>query len=962
MDVDESNADRAPCTLRLKKEFYQHNPTYIIGPGSLIAQDVLRLIEPRRMLNDNIINLGLQFCQSDLSLRCPSMHNEFFFFDTFFYTKLRAAGNETVAKIFKKCPLNEKKFVFMPIHLMEAVHWLLCLLYLHRPNLGGAVQSVHLFLLDSLRSGTRGDLIKRLEWCIRRVAVHQKLQLPVQFVVQWIKVPQQNNLVDCGLYLLHFVQRILDNPMEFISAFMDGDTNCVWDEDKIPGTRERLIRRVSELVDEFSKKVIEVDEEGDEFELIEGPLIHSRITTQTAGADRAASPMEVDGPGQIGERTPLAVPEALAEHEMEIDSDAGPSVEPDARSTTNAATSASLSISMHVVLPRRLPQRVQNVEAGPYVCPPCQSLMEHCARQVAAIVPELDRATIEDLEGRLEDGNDWQLDDENNIPECWGRHEGETSDRCNVSEHYSRHLKAAELGLWSDEEYMKYERYLEEIKNPRIIIGDVEVPPVTRPPQDAGLVQHMQSLRLLRGARGRLVMNKFLHEDPAAQQRLKGVCAGLDGTISAKVMQRDQQQSELDELKRGLEQLRRGVVEGRQQLQQVEAARHVTMESLHSEPQHASIPHSPSNRSITSAPILQSGGPSSDPASTLALTDFSQEGLAQLSPHDLEKLRNVLRRMKRPGYDVVAEMLARWIQVHADTTIKGVPISQPNLTVDLRDVRGRNRIMRLVPPKEQKRQQHQLCLLSLLGVLAVPYAYATLLQKAGMQVAGATSADQAAWTQSVTDDEVVQFLANQGLTVAEADDSWQFAWHHVQAIVHERSRTGVGRPDDVRYAALLAQIEAEVKVRGKPPGLRREEDDRLGCFPGLMGYQKGVVPVFDFTEKLLALGVQSQPVQKPPLPPTARPPPARLRQGGSRNGEKAEREASRYRGQAGRSYEAEDERRTGGVFGRGRGYDSHGPGPSGRGHQRVDGQHYTAPFNSARSWRRSRSPSDRRGK
>ncbi|KAJ7751077.1 hypothetical protein B0H16DRAFT_839034 [Mycena metata] len=115
MDVDESNDDRAPCTLTLKKEFYQHNPTYI-----LLAHDVLRLIEPRQMLNDNIINLGLQFCQSDLSLRCPSMHNEFFFFDTFFHTKLRAAGNETVAKIFKKCPLNEKKFVFMPIHLMEA--------------------------------------------------------------------------------------------------------------------------------------------------------------------------------------------------------------------------------------------------------------------------------------------------------------------------------------------------------------------------------------------------------------------------------------------------------------------------------------------------------------------------------------------------------------------------------------------------------------------------------------------------------------------------------------------------------------------------------------------------------------------------------------------------------------------------------------------------------------------------
>ncbi|KAJ7732296.1 hypothetical protein B0H16DRAFT_1468644 [Mycena metata] len=174
------------------------------------------------------------------------------------------------------------------------------------------------------------------------------------------------------------------------------------------------------------------------------------------------------------------------------------------------------------------------------------------------------------------------------------------------------------------------------------------------------------------------------------------------------------------------------------------------------------------------------------------------------------------------------------------------------------------------------------------------------------------SADQAVWTQSVTHKEVVRFLANQGLTVAEANDSWQFARNHVQAVVHEGSRTGV---EDVRYAALLAQIKAEVKVRGKPSGLRREEHNRLVCFRGSMGYQKGVVPVFDFSEKLSALGVQSQPVQKPlfppkahlsptaHLPPTSRPLPAHLRQGPLRKGNKAKREDRKYRGQAGSLYD-----------------------------------------------------------
>ncbi|KAJ7751076.1 hypothetical protein B0H16DRAFT_839035 [Mycena metata] len=590
-----------------------------------------------------------------------------------------------------------------------------------------------------------------------------------------------------------------------------------------------------------------------------------------------------------------------------------------------------------------------------------RSEVPHCRTSSRALI------SVPRADPSLEDGNDWQLADETNVPECWGRHESQSSDRCNVSERYLRHLKAAELGLGSDEEYTNHERYLDEIENPRMILGDLEPRAVTRPPHDAGLVQHMRALRLLQGARGRLVMNDFLHEDPAAQQRLKGVCAGLDGTIGAKVTQRDKQQLELEESKRVLEKLRRGVIEGRQQLQQVEDERRVTTDSLRPGEQNPIIPDS----QFTSIPHPASGGPLSGSGSALAQTDFTEKGLAKLSAGDLEKLRMYLRGMKLPRCEVAAEMFARWVQVHRDTAIKGVPVSKQSLIVDLRDVRGRNRIMPLVPSKERKRQQHQLCLLCLLGVLAVPYAYARLLQKAGIQVAGARSTNPAAWTQSATDDEVVRFLANQGLTIAEADDSWQFARNYVQAMVHEgAARTGGGRPEDVQYAGLLARVEAEVKVHGMPPGLRREADDRLVCFRGLMGYQEGVVPVFDFTEKLSALGVgspPSQPVPKPPSPRVASPPPARLPQGPSRNGETVEREDRKYQGRAGRSYEprayeAQDGHRTGGVVGRGRGHNSYGAGPSRRGRERDHGHYYTAPSNSARSWRRSRSPSDQRGK
>jgi hypothetical protein len=77
-------------------------------------------------------------------------------------------------------------------------------------GVGGATSII---LLDSLRSGKRKPQ-RALESYLKQEAQHRGLRLRSNAKVNHINaiVPQQPNTCDCGVYLLHFVERILTEP------------------------------------------------------------------------------------------------------------------------------------------------------------------------------------------------------------------------------------------------------------------------------------------------------------------------------------------------------------------------------------------------------------------------------------------------------------------------------------------------------------------------------------------------------------------------------------------------------------------------------------------------------------------------------------------------------------------------------------------------------------------------------
>ncbi|KAJ7031789.1 hypothetical protein C8F04DRAFT_1185710 [Mycena alexandri] len=1014
-----------------------------------------------RLLNDVIVDVGLQFCMADLSAESPFLAERFFFFDTFFFTKLREVKKYAgVKKWFKKCKFSEKRFLVVPIH-SQAKEWFLGTAQCSRPRQEVGV----LLLLSCAQEATDWmpqagpdvkpdpDVAALLRDCVKEAARDQNIMLPLDVVEKMVEVPQQNNSSDCGLFLLHFIRCIMRAPMHFISRFIDESEDCSWETQKIPFARENLMRRVSDLVDQYNKRPIEIDSDSDsESEppvvdggnrLVEGgnraieldsenevevtdsrgaeaeslretaksPLSdytdmfdanenmppplntmddNSSNSDETSHTNSPSSPMNLNahftspshpvGPMRLGQsdstceeepsiqvfitrdenNCPVGmmwegasilpdepIAEALDEPlspqpglPMEVDEDEvslGPSsprsdhgmdedekamesniptpnLQPSAAVPTQGIppsstksdlpSSHSCPRSDHgmdedaeamgdiptpnlqltaAVLTQGIPpsSTKSDLASSPYICPDCQERRVRRARQVAnSVVPELDAETIHSLELRLYHENPWHLDEDSNVLRCWGCNPNSDYDldhdsdpdaemgKCAVSTRYLRHVKGAELGFISEQAYLDYKLKVEEAANPTLVITlrddeDVELPDIGEAPlqpkdvgrktgsdslsdearRDANLIEHMKQLRLLQGARGRLVMNKFMHEDPATRERITGVRVGLEGALRSKISQRDEMKAQLKELEATLDQLRREVVEGNQKLEDVDDERprkypdsYRRTDPHHAEPVNVNpLVHITSFRQTLGPTSPSESASSSGAGSTTICGDLSSAGLAKLSSGELTMLRRTLAKMTAPDYNQSPRLFARWLQVQKNTRIKGIPIQPPDFTVDERDVRGRNRVMSMLPPRgtsQEDRRRHNLCLCPILRVLARPYAYGTMLRQRGIQVApgAGLSSTSEVWPAG-TDEEATRFMASQGLTIDEANDSWQFCLNYLQA----EAKTPSKGFDDNDLSTMLEEIHKEIGIRGQPPGFKPREQDQLRCFLPLMG-------------------------------------------------------------------------------------------------------------------------------
>ncbi|KAJ6455503.1 hypothetical protein C8R47DRAFT_1082727 [Mycena vitilis] len=509
------------------------------------------------------------------------------------------------------------------------------------------------------------------------------------------------------------------------------------------------------------------------------------------------------------------------------------------------------------------------------VCADCQLRMDLTALRVAPFVPQLDWATVKDLEAKLPRFS-WDLDETTNVPHCSGEDctplvhldAGDDSFRCYASQPYIHHLKAAYAGFSSSSAYLanfdlesRSQRAQLESKYrpPTVTLDDddldLDFPRQPSPDRavasdasnadlqacketpDLALVEHMRLIRLQQAVRGRLVMNDFLHSDAAARNRLEGVMVALRSRFQCVIAKCDETDGRLDELEQCLGVGRRELARMEQDLAALEDERQRKYPKLEgSSPLDSMVdelgPTTSENMftpsSSTTVGRIQVPLTSFDPV----FHDLSSTGLSKLSPAHLDDLRKRLKTMGAPAYHQPPELFARWLQVCRDTRIKGIPTCAPDWIVDLRDIRGRNVLMSRVPGKGKKREavhHHAVCLFAVLRVLARPGAYLKILTCLGSPVAQEVTSSCAfkEGCKPGTDEDVVQVLAAQGLTTEAANDAWQFAVKLLEAHVADaHSRLF----DQDEATALLNVIKQETDVAQLPPGIYSVEHDQLPRF------------------------------------------------------------------------------------------------------------------------------------
>ncbi|KAJ7715637.1 hypothetical protein B0H16DRAFT_1741797 [Mycena metata] len=190
-----------------------------------------------------------------------------------------------------------------------------------------------------------------------------------------------------------------------------------------------------------------------------------------------------------------------------------------------------------------------------------------------------------------------------------------------------------------------------------------------------------------------------------------------------------------------------------------------------------------------------------------------------------EQQWEALHRMQRPQPADHPLTIAHFLQHNEETTFKGIPTSGPKWVIDMRDVRGYREVASRVPVKPrteatQARFYRFRCLTRVLEVLAVPGKYSNLLSESNKQVGPVVSLTPCVFgekPESLSDADVAVLLAEKGLTVSSADDSWQFCYKYLAA--------HAAQPDSTTTAQML-DLWSRISTAFPPPGLNSSDADQ----------------------------------------------------------------------------------------------------------------------------------------
>ncbi|KAI3467515.1 hypothetical protein Pfo_024178 [Paulownia fortunei] len=197
-----------------------------------ICYSDMECLAPESYLSSTIMNFYIRYLQKPTSPRVGK-RCDYHFFNTYFYKKLKRdvlnkIDKETSFVKFRRwwkgVNIFEKAYIFLPIH--ENLHWSLVIICIpNKEDESGPIilhlDSLGLHISKSIFNDVRSFLIE--EWkFLRQEEVLPELpiadniwdKLSRRIDEKVIEVPQQKNEYDCGLFVLFFMERFIEEAPE----------------------------------------------------------------------------------------------------------------------------------------------------------------------------------------------------------------------------------------------------------------------------------------------------------------------------------------------------------------------------------------------------------------------------------------------------------------------------------------------------------------------------------------------------------------------------------------------------------------------------------------------------------------------------------------------------------------------------------------------------------------------------
>jgi hypothetical protein len=341
----------------------------------------------------------------------------------------------------------------------------------------------------------------------------------------------------------------------------------------------------------------------------------------------------------------------------------------------------------------------------------------------------------------------------------------------------------------------------------------------------AELSANMHTLFMLQSARGRSETCDFFQNDPEALGRAHKELADLVATIRKVEREQEEIFAKTSVIEHQIQETQTRLDESVAKIEALDATYQRKRQTGDAALDHLNLMTGPGSR-----PHAEHNTTPMDLVELVGRTaNISvQDGLSRL-PHVKDKLHEQFVGTKIPAPTASPEHLAKWIQAQK-CSVKGVPACSPHWIVDLRDARGHQAMLTLVPSASRRRSNatrswRAKCFYAVLRVLIIPGKYAAIIQRNSFVVApvALSQVDFGSKEVRLEDDTVVRYLVDKGLTVAIADDSWQFCRKYAEAEIASIHSSY----DKETLRELLDLARDAVTDIGEPSGIRLPSEDQF---------------------------------------------------------------------------------------------------------------------------------------